>query len=66
LASAEIGAHCEQLPPLTVDALQSVPDRRRQIVRDSEQVLVCRSEREYRRRQRRDQEECAKESQSVA
>jgi hypothetical protein len=66
LSSAEIAAHREQLPRLAVDALESVLSLRRQIVSDGEQVLVRRSERERWRRERRDQQECWKESQTEA
>jgi hypothetical protein len=63
LPCAEIGAHRKELPRLAVDTLQNILGLRRQIVSDCEQVLVRRSERERWRRERRDEEECRKESQ---
>jgi hypothetical protein len=63
LPCAEIAAHRKELPRLAVDTLQNILGLRRQIVSDGEQVLVRRSERERWRRERRDEEECRKESQ---
>jgi hypothetical protein len=63
---AEIGADREQLPRLPIDALQSISGLRRQTMRDGEQILIRRRERERGRRQRRDQQECEKGSQTEA
>jgi hypothetical protein len=62
-SGAEVAAYGKQLPRLTFDPLQNGFRLDRQIVRDREQILVSRSERERWCRQRREQKQCAQESQ---